>query len=607
MSRSVTPIATAPAGSERSSAPSPFARIMRAMGKRFWPYSIGLVIHAATIAVCFNVILAFLMKDVIDAAAQNNGALIRRAVTLALVTFLGGTPLLVGTRYLVAVCIQRTLTDLRTRLFNHITHLPMAHLTEGHSGDLISRATNDLQAIEAVYFDQLNFVLIAITMGVVSIVSIFTLDWRVGLVAVVLGLLTTVATVGFAKPTQQAGALIQARSGTLTERLIDLLQGMSVTRLFGLAPRIHRRFSEANADLTDAHRSMGRVQSYSELVNTGLQWLKNVGFLGLGLVLYDRGELALGSVWAIVALQANAGLLFSSLGSFVTGIQQSLVAASRVFEVLDQPTEPITLGDPSEVALHRPDISAAGIAMRDVAFSYGQDEGQGASSPAPTALHDLSLTVDAGQVAAIVGPSGAGKSTITRLLLGLYGAATGEITIGGRPLTTIPLAELREMMAYVPQEAHLFDGTIEDNLRLGRPSARPEEVVAAAKAAGAHDFIIAQPKGYLTEIGEDGTKLSGGQRQRIAIARALLKDAPILLLDEATSALDSESETVVQEALDRLMEGRTTLAIAHRLSTIEHADVIYVMQDGTVVEAGTHTNLLAQEGLYAKLQALQFA
>ncbi|MGC9523682.1 MAG: ABC transporter ATP-binding protein, partial [Anaerolineae bacterium] len=250
------------------------------------------------------------------------------------------------------------------------------------------------------------------------------------------------------------------------------------------------------------------------------------------------------------------------------------------------------------------------ITMRNVYFRYpekGVPKNNRETELERTALNGLTLTVPAGQIAALVGPSGAGKSTVAKLLLGFYPADTGTITIAGQPIDALPLKTLRELIAFVPQEAHLFDGTIEWNIQLGRPDATAEEIVAAAKAAGAHDFIVAQPDGYQTSIGERGARLSGGQRQRIAIARAVLKNAPFLLLDEATSALDSESEAIVQEALSRLMAERTTLAIAHRLSTIEGADIIHVIDQGRVVEQGTHVSLLTQNGLYTQLHTLQFA
>ena len=594
-------------------------RVMRLMGKRFWPYVAALVIFTTTIAICFNIILAFLMKDVIDAAAQNDSALIRRAILLAVTTFLGGTPVLVGMRYLAAVCIKRTMTDLRTRTFHHLASLPMGKLKSRHSGDLVSRVTNDLGRIEGIYFDLLSRLLIAVIMGVSGIGAIFVLNRWLGVIALVLGLMTTAAYAAFAKPMKQTSSRVQRHSATLTERLMDLLQGVSVTRMFNLDKIIHGRYATANEALAEAQISIGRITATSAGVNTALGWLRGIGFLSLGLILYSRGELALGSVWAVVSLRGNADFMFTGLGNFITGVQQSLVAASRVFEILDLPAEPDGVEVKSSGMPATADSAAGGasIEMHGICFRYPDEAGSNgdadpsasvdATSPgAGATLNGVSPTVARGQVAAFVGPSGAGKSTVMQLLLGFYAPDAGEITIAGRRLSKILLTELREMIAYVPQEAFLFDGTIEENIRLGRPEATTEEVTAAATAAMAHDFILAQPEGYATRIGERGTKLSRGQRQRIAIARALLKDAPILLLDEATSALDSESEALVQEALGRLMAGRTTLAVAHRLSTIEHADVIYVMEDGMVVEEGPHADLLARDGLYAQLHELQF-
>jgi ABC-type multidrug transport system fused ATPase/permease subunit len=245
------------------------------------------------------------------------------------------------------------------------------------------------------------------------------------------------------------------------------------------------------------------------------------------------------------------------------------------------------------------------IAVCDLAFSYKGEDEEGSSDDVEV-LREINLKAERGQVAALVGPSGGGKSTIVKLLLGFYPVHEGEIVIDGVGIDAYPLSQLRSLMAYVPQDAYLFDGTIEENIRYGKPDATRTEIVAAAQAANAHAFILEQPDGYETPVGERGARLSGGQRQRLAIARALIKDAPILLLDEATSALDSESEQQVQDALQVLMHGRTTIAIAHRLSTVENAHTIYVIDDGRIVEQGPHDTLVEQGGLYSRLYELQF-
>ena len=245
------------------------------------------------------------------------------------------------------------------------------------------------------------------------------------------------------------------------------------------------------------------------------------------------------------------------------------------------------------------------IQIKDLQFSYSSSDNADESKQEINLLDQINMNVKKGEFAALVGPSGGGKSTLVKIMMGMYHVGEDMLAIGGKSLSSYPLQELRNLMAYVPQDAYLFDGTIEENIRYGKPEASTEEIIAAARSANAQNFIIDQPDGYDTLVGERGTKLSGGQRQRIAIARALLKDAPLLLLDEATSALDSESEEIVQQALETLMKGRTTLAIAHRLSTIQHADKIYVLQAGHVVEEGTHESLLNLDGLYKELFTLQ--
>jgi ATP-binding cassette subfamily B protein len=288
-----------------------------------------------------------------------------------------------------------------------------------------------------------------------------------------------------------------------------------------------------------------------------------------------------------------------SLGGTVSRIQAALAAADRILTMMDEPLEPERFAAPTAGAAREQATTGARATIEFEGVKFGYNGG-------PNILDGLSLAIQPGQVAAFAGPSGGGKSTLFKLLLGCYPLKGGEILVDGVDLAHLRLHDLRERIAYVPQDAYLFSGSIYDNIRFGKPDARDEDVYAAARAAFADEFIREFPAGYETTVGERGARLSGGQRQRIAIARALLKNAPILLLDEATSALDSESEHLVQQALEVLMRGRTTLVIAHRLSTIINAEQIFVIDRGQVVERGRHEELMAQKGVYANLVDLQF-
>jgi ABC-type multidrug transport system fused ATPase/permease subunit len=341
-----------------------------------------------------------------------------------------------------------------------------------------------------------------------------------------------------------------------------------------------------------------------------------------GAYLVMTGNTTFGVYLMLVQLSNQINNLVYQVGGVISRVQSALAASDRILALLDSPAEPeqlpaslpgseaVALLPLGSEAVALPSDRLAGaeqlapgagensrIAFNQVSFAYNGDE---------NILNSLSFQVTAGQFVAFAGPSGGGKSTIFKLLLGCYAAKQGAIMVSGKPLCDYKLSELRDLIAYVPQDAYLFSGSILDNIRYGKPGAAQAEVEAAAKAAFAHDFVMEFPAGYQTIAGERGARLSGGQRQRIAIARALLKDAPILLLDEATSALDSESEQIVQKALEVLMKGRTTLVIAHRFSTIIQADCIYVVDGGQVVEEGRHAELMNKQGVYAGLYEIQF-
>jgi ATP-binding cassette subfamily B protein len=388
-------------------------------------------------------------------------------------------------------------------------------------------------------------------------------------------------------------AKAQFHGGTrILETMQEMIQGIGVVKAFTLEEQMHARFDANVREVERESNKMARVAARASPI------METLGGIAVSIGVVYGG-------YRTIVLGATPGELISFITAFLLANQpakrlarlnielnSALVNVRALFDVLDAPaTEPREDEKPA-LAVER-----AAIEYRDIHFAYRAGE---------PVLRGLSLTAEPGKVTALVGPSGGGKSTVLNLLLRFYESDRGAITIDGQDINLVSRRSLRQAIGYVGQHVFLFRGTIRDNIAFGRPDATEAEIVAAAKAAFAHDFIMASPRGYDTPVGEHGLQLSGGQRQRIAIARALIKDAPIILLDEATAALDSESERQVQEALDRLTQGRTTIVIAHRLHTITHADRIHVVEDGVVVESGVHDDLLRRDGRYASFYRMQF-
>lgn len=423
-------------------------------------------------------------------------------------------------------------------------------------------------------------------------IGMFALDGKIATVLLLVSTLTLYVNAQFAKSVRRIGDQLQQQLGIGTERLSDFLAGLPVVKMFHLHNVATARYTKANEEVASSAIKQGHKHALLEGTNFFIQFVSFGGMLVVGIMLVAKQMIGLGVLVAMIQQQMLVTLAFLQLGHVITTLQGSLAGASRIVGFLQEPLEP----DQYPLRFAHADDSDSMLKMEQVVFGYTADT---------KVLDGVSLHIGRGQMAALVGTSGGGKSTVMKLLLGYYPPAAGSLFLMGKPLGQYSIAELRSLVAYVPQDAFLFEGTIAENIRYGCQDATEEDVVRACKAAYAHDFILELPDGYQTRTGERGAKLSGGQRQRIAIARAILKNAPILLLDEATSALDAESEYWVQQALAALMKEKTVLVIAHRLSTVEHADIIYVLHEGKVVEQGRHAELLAQNGLYASMYEVQ--
>lgn len=576
---------------------SEFMHVMRFMEKRLPLYLITTIIDAAIVSVCLNIVLAFISKNVFNAAVKGDINLIIKGITIAGVSFLIGASLRPFMGYISKKCVRQTMTDIRVKVYKSLCNSDLQSLEKYHSGDLTSRIINDMGSIEDIYASQVFNLAFACVNGIIAVAAIFMLQWILGIIVLILGIITLLVCKKFNHTTKEISDTIQQQTGTMNERLVDIIQGITVTKIFSLEDIVQHFYSEKNHELCKNMFKRDCINGKFLSVNFLFSFVNEIGVLCIGVFMAMNGMIDMGTIIAVILLQGNANYMFNNINSFMINIQKSLAGANRVIELLDIPMETDALSFNNN---NQKSNTQEAVSIKEIKFSY-EDKYKGNAVPI---LNKISFSVDKGKTAALIGKSGCGKSTVIKLLLGLYKADQGSIWINGKPVNEYKLNELRNLMAYVPQNAYLFSGTVEENIGFGIPNASKDEIIAAAKAANAHDFIMELPQGYETQVGEMGGSLSGGQRQRIAIARALLKNSPILLLDEATSALDSESEQLVQQALETLMKGRTTIMVAHKLSSIKDVDIIYVMDDGKIIEKGSHYALIRNQGIYKRMYEL---
>ncbi len=487
---------------------------------------------------------------------------------------------------------QRIVADVQLRLFGHLLEQDIALFQSRSSGGLISHFTFDVQALrQAVSNAVVGLVRDGLSVIFLVMVMVYQ-DWLLSLIALVVAPLTVVPIQRLGKRMRRVSGDAQARMGELTTLLGQAFQGIRVIKAYAMEGAETRRVGTLIEEIFQLTYRQGRVRAAVQPIIDAFGGIAVAAVIVYGGFRVIEGATTPGAFFSFIAAVLMAYQPLRGLGKVSTTLQEGLAAAERLFALLDRQSAIAEAPDAQMLAR-----APAEVALRDVRFRYADGT---------EALAGVSLTAPAGKVTALVGPSGAGKSTVLNLIPRFYDVEAGAVAIAGHDVRSLTLASLRDAVALVSQEIVLFDDTVAENIRFGMPGASDAEVRAAAEAAAAHGFIEDLPDGYETRVGEHGTKLSGGQRQRIAIARAILKDAPILLLDEATSALDTESERQIQAALSRLMKGRTTIVIAHRLSTVQGADVIHAFEAGQVVESGDHRALVQRGGTYARLHALQF-
>ena len=540
-----------------------------------------------------NLYVPWIVRDVIDKVFQNKDSDLLNLISLGIVViFFARGIFYYGQSYLMNYVGESIVIDVRGIVYRKLMTLSTHFFDTNKLGTIMSYVTNDVAALQGAMVANSIEIITETSVLIGSVGAMVYLDWKLTLFTFCTFPVVLFFMDFFGKKIRKSGHRIQQATADITSILQETLAATRVVKSFVREPYEIARFDQQNkanfyANMKSA-KLMGTLSPVIEFIAalgvTAIIWFGGRSVIG--------GDMTAGSLVAFLVYAINISNPIKRIARVLGSIQKALAAAERVFYIMDL-TDTIPQ-KPDAITL--PSVEG-NVEFRHVSFAYNKGE---------TILHDVSFSAKPGQAIALVGPSGAGKSTVASLLPRFYDVTEGAIFVDGHDVRDVTLASLREQVGIVPQETNLFNDTVYNNILYGRLDATRDEVIAAAKAANADEFIQQLPKGYDTQLGDRGVNISGGQRQRISIARAILKNPRILILDEATSALDTESERIVQEALDRLMVGRTSFVIAHRLSTIQNAAKIIVLDKGSIVEEGTHQQLMAKHGLYAHLHDIQF-
>ena len=560
--------------------------IRQSRGRLFMAMVSMLLVSASTVA------SAYLIKPVLDDIFVSKNAAMLMALPLAVVIiYLMRGIGMYGQEYFLNYVGQDIICRLRTMLYDRIQDLPLAFFHRERTGVLMSRITNDVNVIKAMVSSAVTSVIrdFFTILGLVGL--IFYLDWKMALGAMVILPAAFYPIVEFGRRVRRVSTDTQSAMAELSAFLHETFAGTKIVKAFGMEAHEKGRFRQMAQDLFRIEIRAVIARSLSSPV------MEFLGGMGIAFIIWFGGSRVVGGTYTPGTFMSFLGAVImlydpvKKISKVNNAVQEGLAATERIFDILETESEIQEAADPQAIAPmpHR-------VTFSHVSFGYGED----------LVLKEINLDVAPGEILALVGMSGGGKTSLVNLIPRFYDVTQGQIAVDGMDIRRVTIASLRSQIAVVTQEPILFNDTVRNNIAYGNPRASEAKIIQAARDAYAYDFIMGFPKGFETSIGELGSRLSGGEKQRLCIARALLKDAPILILDEATSALDTESERLVQKALENLMRGRTTFVIAHRLSTIGYAHRIIVVVGGRIVEEGTHESLMACGGEYCKLYQMQY-
>jgi len=556
-----------------------FFRYLMLLGKRLPLFLCGMLLTTVGSS-SFEVVLSMFIKDVFNLAETGESS---RLPQIIIINIIIGLVCLVmfyvfGLTYNIEA--KRGNASVQKLVFDKALRLPMSYYENHHSGDIVSKLIYDVDIASQIYTSRLRRVTAPIISVIIFLVPMFLLCPQVTVCLLGVNIITLGINSRFVKPMKRIGKAMSVKNSSMTERLSTILQGMETAKIFDGSDKMAGDYKRANSEYTDVQTEYNINSSWLSALNTFFDLVCSLAFLCVGILFIENGTTSVGSIAAIYTLYGLFSMSFLRVGHYFPELINCIARAQIIFDFLDEDEEKLvraeSLGESKNLNGSESDSGSnrkldfesgdelSYIEMKKISFGYSEDR---------RILEEFTMNVKKGTNVAVTGQSGRGKSTLAKLLLGFYPIESGEILIDGKEISSIGLEKLREMIAYVPQMPYLFNVSIRDNIRFGKLDATEEEITTAAKAANAHEFILNQPDGYDTITGERGGRLSGGERQRIAVARAILKNAPILLLDEATSALDNESEQLVQAALDNLLKNRTTITIAHKPATIAAADV----------------------------------